>query len=492
MLSWVRQAYGINSLSPNTESEKLELLTAHADAWQSLDTACPEKADILVGWGPPIAVSCNVMVFSRRSRQPENHRGKLTDEDAQIMAMMGPRLNLLVLRVPSALRRVEAAHWVLDLPGYVSEVCIDASQDLLIYLTSDGIFYPCMLSSQASHPLAEGGGYFGMWDGVGWRTDVANLCVCGDFVAGVTRIYFISVWNWKTGQLVSDRHHILYASSDEDSIYVYDLRRGQQKQSQKGREEEIGLLRFHLTLPPINRATTSRYIQLRRNALPTATGPLPDWRSLLDEAGIAPGPEPATPPFHADPHERLIVARIATSPVERGEEQFELHIPARAFLEHFSSSAATADIGGNRKLDSDAECEDEEDDVAVVVPWTAWRNAARTTPPRKLPYTVQARMIVYGMRSVSFPPDCDEGVLHVDSYLPRARSREAGPDTRAEGSEAEQPGAAGASWYGTRQAISLPVDDKPDFLTALCEDALLCYKVNPLSNKISHAYWYTF
>ena len=122
-------------------AEKLELLNAHADAWQSLDMACPEKADILVGWGPPIAVSCNVMVFSRRSRQPENHRGKLTDEDAQIMAMMGPRLNLLVLRVPSALRRVEAAHWVLDLPGYVSEVCIDASQDLLIYLTSYVILF---------------------------------------------------------------------------------------------------------------------------------------------------------------------------------------------------------------------------------------------------------------------------------------------------------------------------------------------------------------
>ena len=117
-------------------AEKLELLTAHADAWQSLDTACPEKADILIGWGAPIAVSCNVMVFSRRSRQPENHRDKWDDGDAEVMALMGPRLNLLVLRVPSALRRVEAAHWVLDLPGNVSEVCIDASQDLLICLSS--------------------------------------------------------------------------------------------------------------------------------------------------------------------------------------------------------------------------------------------------------------------------------------------------------------------------------------------------------------------
>jgi hypothetical protein len=279
-----------------------------------------------------------------------------------------------------------------------------------------------------------------------------------------------------------DEHHILYAVSTEDSIYAYDLRCGQQqqKQPQEEKETEIGPLRFHLALPPINRATTSRYIQLRRNALPTATGPLPDWRSWLDGSGIAPGPGPATPPFHADPYERLIVVRIATSPVDRGEEQFELHVPARAFLEHFSSSAGTADTGETRQRDGGGECKDEEDDGVVVVPWTAWRNTVRETPTRKLPYAIQAPMIVYGMRAVSHPPDWDEGVLHVDSYLPRARrreGREAEADMRAGAAEAEPAGARG---YGTRQAIRLPreVQDKPEFLTALCEDALLCYKVN--------------
>jgi hypothetical protein len=34
---------------------------------------------------------------------------------------------------------------------------------------------------------------------------VFNLCVCGDYVAAGTRLYFISVWNWKTGDLVSDQ-----------------------------------------------------------------------------------------------------------------------------------------------------------------------------------------------------------------------------------------------------------------------------------------------
>ena len=282
-----------------------------------------------------------------------------------------------------------------------------------------------------------------------------------------------------------DEHHIVYAVSTEDSVIVYDLRRSQQQQQpQKGKEKKIGFLHFQLALPPINRNTTSRYIQLRRNALSTVTGPLPDWRSLLDDSGIAPGPGPATPPFHADPRERLVTMRIATSPVERGEEQFEFHVPARAFLEHFSSYATTPDAEGHRQRDDndDSECKGEEDDEVLVVPWTAWRNAVHATPKRKLPYTVQARMTVYGMRAVSYPPDWDEGVLHVDSYLPRARrqesSGEAGADTRAEVAEAEPP--AGTRGYGTRQAIRLPreVEDKPDFLTVLCEDALLCYKVN--------------
>ena len=271
--------------------------------------------------------------------------------------------------------------------------------------------------------------------------------------------------------------------SGEDDIYVYDLRRGQRQQKKR----QI----FRLDLPPINRNSTSRYIQLRRNALPIATGPLPDWGSLLDDSDIAPGP--ANPPFHADPHERLIVVRISTSPVESGEENFELHVPARALLDHFSSSATTADTGENRQMDDGGVCKDEEEDwLAVSVPWTAWRDAVHATPLRKLPYVGRARMVVHGMRVVSHPPDWDEGVMHVDSYLPRARregSRDAGADTRAEAAEAEPAaGVAGARRYGTRQAIRLPQEEggevKPDFLTTFCEDAILCYKVNYRIHKL--------
>lgn len=119
---------GTSSLST---AEKLKLLTAHTDAWRSLESACPEKADIMVGWSAPIAISCNVMVFSRDSRQSGNYSGR---RDGYAEVVPDPHLDLLVLRVPSALRCVKAAHWMLALPVDVCEVCVDASQDLLIYL----------------------------------------------------------------------------------------------------------------------------------------------------------------------------------------------------------------------------------------------------------------------------------------------------------------------------------------------------------------------
>ncbi len=121
------------TLNDLSTAEKLELLTAHADAWRNLDTASPENADMLMGWSAPIAVSCNVMVFSSGIKWPRNHRRRRNDNGAEVITQSEPRLDLLVLRVPSALRRIEAAHWVLPLPVDAREVCIDASQDLLIY-----------------------------------------------------------------------------------------------------------------------------------------------------------------------------------------------------------------------------------------------------------------------------------------------------------------------------------------------------------------------
>ncbi|KAI0253742.1 hypothetical protein BJV78DRAFT_1280787 [Lactifluus subvellereus] len=442
-------------------AEKLEMLTAHVAAWQNLHSSQPEKVGLLVGWSAPRAVSGSILVFSKDVHATSDGHIRSRHGEHRLEVRPKPRLDLLVFRVPSALRRVEAAHWVLDLPADAGGVCIDASQDLLIYVL-DSKFYACTLSTGTVHPLAEHDGFFNMWHGTR-RFDVFNLRVWGDYVAAGTRVYFISVWNWKKGYIVSDQisevnfssfdfldeHHILYSVSKEDSIYVCDLRscaehQQQQSQMERGTEKEAEPLRFQLALPPINRATTSRYIQLRRNALP----------AVREHPSVVEG---NSPPFHADPRERLIVLRVVTSPVEHGEEQFELHVPARILLEHFTA----AQQAGNKDM---------------VLPWSAWHDAVRATPPRKVPYAVQAQMVAYGMRAVSHPPNWDEGTLYVDSYFPQKR-REAGTG----GGE-------------TRQAVRLPneLPGKADFLSVLCEDALLCYKLDSSMSKIAHAYWYLF
>jgi hypothetical protein len=121
-----------NALS---KAEKLELLTAHATAWRNLDSALPETADLVVGWSAPVAVSGNLMVFSKevsRPTQQDDARGR--ERGNGLRPPMERHTALLVLCVPSALRRVEAAHWTLSLPVDAREVCIDASQDLLIYV----------------------------------------------------------------------------------------------------------------------------------------------------------------------------------------------------------------------------------------------------------------------------------------------------------------------------------------------------------------------
>jgi len=134
--------HGMCDGSSNTlsKAEKLALLTAHAAAWRSLDSARPEEAGLLVGWSAPTAVSGNVIVFSKevsRSARARTH-GHEDDAEEEVglrpLSTMERSLELLSLRVPSALRRVEAAHWVLSLPAGVSDLCIDASQDLLIYV----------------------------------------------------------------------------------------------------------------------------------------------------------------------------------------------------------------------------------------------------------------------------------------------------------------------------------------------------------------------
>jgi hypothetical protein len=260
-----------------------------------------------------------------------------------------------------------------------------------------------------------------------------------------------------------DDHHIIYTSEEEgdgDCVYVYNFRRGvvnkqQQNSQEQVRNARMGRVRFQLALPPHESRRSTRFIYFCVNRLP---------RGALQPSGVL--VTGSAPPFYADPRERLIVIRVTTMFIvdDAREEHFDLHVPARAFLRHFASAVRHGGQGGRD----------------VVLPWPVWRDIVRTVPPRLVGLTKPPLMAVYGMRAACDPPNWDEGVLHVYSYLPRARSREAGEDKQAKVAE------SGGGLRGTRQALRLPgpgVTVEEDFMSVFCEDALLLYKVRVLTRN---------
>ena len=118
-------------------AEKLEWLAAHSTAWRSLHTVTvqPKWVASLVGWNPPVAVSGNIMVFTRAECKGVKGEHDAYPHHTPTAPPAGAHVDLLVVRVPSQLRRIEGAQWMLWLPKSVGlfKLCIDAAQDLLIY-----------------------------------------------------------------------------------------------------------------------------------------------------------------------------------------------------------------------------------------------------------------------------------------------------------------------------------------------------------------------
>ncbi len=202
-------------------AEKLELLTSHAGAWQRFHAVRPEYAASLVGWNGPVAESGNILVFIRGCDGSKGECSPGAD------VAIDHHLDVLVVRVGSAHRRTEGAQWMLYLPAHATLMGIDASQDLLIYplcvpsvplhvshrvllidpsLGRGPTLRVRSLSTGAVHPSVVGhSGSFKLWqDNDNW-TNVFTLRVCGDYVAGETRMFYTTIWNWKTGALVFDQ-----------------------------------------------------------------------------------------------------------------------------------------------------------------------------------------------------------------------------------------------------------------------------------------------
>lgn len=334
----------------------------------------------------------------------------------------------------------------------------------------------CSLSSGKAHPLAEHSEIVA--DGRNGK-DINYSRVCGDYVAARVDFGHISVWNWKTGKLVShkvrtlpwakymvwkakltchtvwkspdaatpfdflDEHRILYVESKLDQHYlcVYDFRDvppddvcgGIQHLHPVGRDPQ------RLELPPLPPPAHPLpwHVELCRNTLPAQTG------------------SAVSAPFHANPRERLITVRATNSSIQGESAQHVFHLSARTtLLQYFA--AWRGNIG--------------------TVPWPAWCGAVHATRDRTLPLVIKSSMLTCGMWAVSHPPDGVKGTLDVDCYLPqRGKVRqsvkipqELVPD---EGGFLEVP------WEGGLRRVRCV----PGVLSVLCEDAVLLFTVCPSS-----------
>ncbi|KAI9453792.1 hypothetical protein BJY52DRAFT_1189359 [Lactarius psammicola] len=344
---------------------------AYVTARGEINSAVPEEVELFAGLGYPLDISGNILVFYKPMAQNK---------------VPGPHRELLVCRAPSAIRRIELAHWVLTVPFGITDICIDASQDLLIYFLHI--------------PRPNTQGFFALHQDGSSGKDINYSRICGDYVAARVDFGHISVWNWKTGEHVShkmqatpfdflDEHRILYVESQHDRHYicVYDFR-DVPPDAASGGVQDLHPVRHEpqrLELPPLPPPhQLPWHVELCSNTLPVRTG----------SALAVPGP------FHADARERLITVRATTSSVQ-GESVHRVHVF------HLSARATLLQYFAARK------------DSTGTVPWPAWCGAVRATRDRTLPLAIKSSMLTCGSWAVSHSPDGGKGVLDVDCYRPQ-------------------------------------------------------------------------
>jgi hypothetical protein len=259
--------------------------------------------------------------------------------------------------------------------------------------------------------------------------------VCGDnFAVASEQGLYISVWNWKSGEHISDfvcsfflnetifhyltmnqmaslrssvftfldEHHILFPSSIDDGLYVYDIRAmppiNMRKQNLKGTHC------FEISVPQSWGHEVHHTIDLTCNSLSTGSGA-------------------TMGPFYTNSHDRMISLWVTVgldptgAHANWGQGCHEIHVRAHKLLMWTQTHPAPPN-------------------ACVVVPWSAWSPAAaRVVAPRvddlALLYMCpsQSRFSGCGMRIVS-PPVRSDGtyIISVMDYHParvfRARKQQ--------------------------------------------------------------------
>ncbi len=186
-----------------------------------------------------------------------------------------------------------------------------------------------------------------------------------------------------------DEHHILFPSSIDDSLYLYDTRAMPPMNSR--RRKSKGTHCFEITVPRFLGNHTACSIELRCNSL-------------------AAGQDASPASFHADPHRRMVTLLITAGPnptdahghSRRG--QCEMHVRASALLAWTKTHPAPPN-------------------ATVVVPWSAWGlAAARVVAPRVDDTTCasKSKFLGSGMRVITPPSLRNDGtsVVTVTDYHP--------------------------------------------------------------------------
>lgn len=228
---------------------------------------------------------------------------------------------------------------------------------------------------------------------------------------------YISAWNWKSGEHQSDfvrnsfpqlkkyaegaakqmaslqsstfdfldDDHILFPSSIDESLYVYDIRSMPPTHSKRPKSK--GTHCFDIPVAKFLDNHSECSLDLRCNSLSSGDGP-----------------------FHADPHQRIVTLLLSAGPNPtltgtQRQEQCEMHARASVLLAWTEMHPAPPN-------------------ACVVVPWSAWGPAAARVGATRIDDATlcasKSRFLGSGMRVISPPSARGDGasVVTVTDYHP--------------------------------------------------------------------------
>ncbi|KAH9962343.1 hypothetical protein BC827DRAFT_1197761 [Russula dissimulans] len=325
--------------------------------------------------------------------------------------------DLLLLRFPSELRGISEQQWYLDLSGdNIESVCIDDSQDLLIFFSLPlGAIRVRTLSTGGVHPLTSAVDPIYSCGVIDEPGDF-SLNVYNEFVAFLSNAvdFYILVLNWKTGDLVakipSSRHtYSCSFLSNSSIIFPYNV---------SDRMDDRSMYLRVVTLPntadshdapshpydfavdvPVHRDVGSQSLQMHYMCANT----LPTHPSASDFPGL----------FHGDPGSRILPLEIETATMtDESLPLFMLHV---LFISH---NTLLSHISKHRS-----------DTDTVIIPWQDWVPGSThlVEVPHPSPLRYRTLGIACGMHALTSPPTIikqgESELLRIVDYHPRRIAR---------------------------------------------------------------------